>query len=78
MILTTSNVSGNVDLAFVDRADIKQYIGPPGPQAVYTILLSCIVELCRVGLIAGGDAPCVFALICPINHQKFELFDNFK
>jgi len=45
--------SGNVDLAFVDRADIKQYIGPPGPAAIYTILLSCIVELCRVRLVIG-------------------------
>ncbi|KAL5272689.1 hypothetical protein ACHWQZ_G000769 [Mnemiopsis leidyi] len=54
LILTTSNVSGNVDLAFVDRADIKQYIGPPGPAAIYTILLSCLRELCRVGLINGS------------------------
>ncbi|XP_063692353.1 pachytene checkpoint protein 2 homolog [Bolinopsis microptera] len=54
LILTTSNVSGNVDLAFVDRADIKQYIGPPGPAAIYTILLSCLTELCRVALINGS------------------------
>ncbi|CAM9370228.1 unnamed protein product [Laminaria digitata] len=29
LILTTSNVSEAIDLAFVDRADIKQYIGLP-------------------------------------------------
>ena len=54
MILTTSNVSGNVDLAFVDRADIKQYIGPPSVAAVYTIFHSCLNELSRVGLICGN------------------------
>ena len=27
LILTTSNITGAIDLAFVDRADIKQYIG---------------------------------------------------
>ena len=27
LILTTSNITGSIDLAFVDRADIKQFIG---------------------------------------------------
>ncbi len=40
------------DLAFVDRADIKQYIGPPPPKAIYTILASCLGELMRAGIIA--------------------------
>lgn len=30
LILCTSNLTGAIDLAFVDRADIKQYIGFPG------------------------------------------------
>lgn len=51
LILTTSNVTGAIDLAFVDRADIKQYIGPPTPAAVYTIYRSCIAELMKVGII---------------------------
>ena len=33
MVLTTSNITQAIDLAFVDRADIKAYIGPPTPQA---------------------------------------------
>ncbi|XP_065065358.1 pachytene checkpoint protein 2 homolog [Rhopilema esculentum] len=45
IILTTSNITGAIDLAFVDRADIKQYIGPPSVNAIYTIYLSCIREL---------------------------------
>ena len=40
-----------LDLAFVDRADIKQYIGHPSTRAIYMILKSCIEELMRVELI---------------------------
>ena len=50
IILTTSNITGAIDLAFVDRADIKQYIGPPSSSAIYGIYLSCIQELMRVSL----------------------------
>ena len=32
LVLTTSNITGAIDLAFVDRADIKAYVGPPGLQ----------------------------------------------
>lgn len=33
MVLTTSNITEAIDLAFVDRADIKAYIGPPSLHA---------------------------------------------
>ncbi|XP_046843692.1 pachytene checkpoint protein 2 homolog [Xenia sp. Carnegie-2017] len=49
IILTTSNITGAIDVAFVDRADIKQYIGPPSAKAIYKIYHSCIKELVRVG-----------------------------
>lgn len=39
------------DSAFIDRADIKQYIGLPPVQAVYWILLGCLRELMRSGII---------------------------
>jgi SpoVK/Ycf46/Vps4 family AAA+-type ATPase len=52
IILTTSNVTGAIDLAFVDRADIKQYIGPPNLRARYDITSTCIYELMRVGIVA--------------------------
>jgi hypothetical protein len=35
------------DSAFVDRADIKQYIGLPPQQAIYWILCGCLTELMR-------------------------------
>lgn len=54
LILTTSNITGAIDLAFVDRADIKQYIGPPSPRAIYQIFRSCIIELMRVRASRSG------------------------
>lgn len=48
LILTTSNMTGAIDLAFVDRADIKQYIGLPNSHAIYQIYYSCLQELMRV------------------------------
>merc|ERR1719342_952586 len=51
LILTTSNITGAIDLAFVDRADIKQYVGPPSQGAIYQILHSCAKELTRTGLV---------------------------
>ncbi len=39
------------DLAFVDRADIKQFIGLPSVNARYEILRSCIQELILRGVV---------------------------
>jgi hypothetical protein len=55
LVLTTSNITEAIDLAFVDRADIKAYIGPPGLRARYEILRSAVNELHRTGLIGKGD-----------------------
>lgn len=41
------------DIAFVDRADIKAYVGPPTLQARYEILRSCLQELIRTGIISN-------------------------
>ncbi|XP_017281964.1 pachytene checkpoint protein 2 homolog [Kryptolebias marmoratus] len=51
VILTTSNVTEKIDLAFVDRADIKQYIGPPSEKGIYNIYLSCIEELMKCQIV---------------------------
>ena len=80
LVLTTSNVTGAIDLAFVDRADIKQYIGPPNQAAIYSIYYSCIQELQRQGFSSSfrkwRRGRCLFAgissllycfgLICPL------------
>ena len=48
LILTTSNVTEAIDLAFMDRADIRQYIGHPEAKAIYRIYTTCLEELMRV------------------------------
>ena len=49
-------MTGALDVAFVDRADVKVYIGPPGCAARYAILLSCVRELALRGLIAAHES----------------------
>ncbi|XP_053449653.1 pachytene checkpoint protein 2 homolog isoform X2 [Nycticebus coucang] len=51
VILTTSNITEKIDVAFVDRADIKQYIGPPSMAAIFKIYLSCLEELMKCQII---------------------------
>lgn len=50
LIFTTSNITGAIDIAFVDRADIKQYLGLPSVEAIYQIYYSCIMELIKVSI----------------------------
>jgi hypothetical protein len=40
-----------LDPAFLDRADIIQFVGNPGPKAIYSIIISCFKELMQSGLI---------------------------
>jgi pachytene checkpoint protein 2 len=54
LILTTSNITGAIDVAFVDRADIKQFIGPPGLLARYSVFRSCILELQKRRVLADS------------------------
>ncbi|NXV78338.1 PCH2 protein, partial [Atlantisia rogersi] len=51
VILTTSNITEKIDMAFVDRADIKQYIGPPSTAAIFRIYISCLEELMKCQII---------------------------
>lgn len=60
LVLTTSNVTGAIDVAFVDRADIKRRVGPPSARAAYEILRGCCAELMGRGLVAPREP--VFAL----------------
>lgn len=57
MVLTTSNITEAIDVAFVDRADIRAYLGPPSAAARYEILRSGVLELARAGLIADLSSP---------------------
>ncbi|PKA57796.1 Pachytene checkpoint protein 2 like [Apostasia shenzhenica] len=55
IIMTTSNLTSAIDIAFVDRADIKAYVGPPTLQACYEILRSCLQELLRTGILRSSQ-----------------------
>lgn len=51
LVLTTSNITGTIDMALIDRADIRQYIGYPSHNAVARILKSCIEELVKTKIL---------------------------
>ena len=56
LIFTTSNLTGSLDLAFVDRADMKKYIGLPSSRAIAQMLVGSINELIASGIVVKqGD-----------------------
>jgi hypothetical protein len=52
LLLATSNVSEAIDVAFIDRADVRLHIGHPDAAARFAILGSSFAELCRAGVAA--------------------------
>ena len=61
MILATSNITGAIDVAFLDRADIKAFLGDPNLQSRYQMLAGSLAELARVGIVAAPGEVCSFA-----------------
>ncbi|KAH9999412.1 thyroid receptor-interacting protein 13 [Russula vinacea] len=57
LVVSTSNLAKAIDSAFVDRADIVQYIDLPPPEAIYVILRSCLLELATKGVVTPIDVP---------------------
>jgi cytidylate kinase len=51
LVIATSNATEAVDDAFVDRADLKAYVGPPDARARHEILKTCVEELIRSGIV---------------------------
>lgn len=51
LVMATSNITDAIDVAFVDRADLKLFVGPPDLAARYAILESCIEELLRADIL---------------------------
>uniref|UniRef100_A0A182NQE0 ABC transporter domain-containing protein n=1 Tax=Anopheles dirus TaxID=7168 RepID=A0A182NQE0_9DIPT len=54
-ILATSNLTDSIDTAFLDRADLVQYIGNPTEQAIYEIYRMALHNLFSVGIIKTDD-----------------------
>lgn len=61
LVIATSNLTDRIDSAFLDRADVKQYIGLPNVGARYEILRGGVDELVRCGIVcaAGTEAACL-------------------
>ncbi|KAG8865286.1 hypothetical protein FRB96_000176 [Tulasnella sp. 330] len=55
LVMTTSNLADAIDTAFIDRADIVQYVGLPPQEGIYWILQSCIAELIRAQIVSPVD-----------------------
>jgi SpoVK/Ycf46/Vps4 family AAA+-type ATPase len=66
LVMATSNITNAIDDAFVDRADMKVYIGFPSTGARYHILKSAMEELMRVRLIEPKQ--------CILDYQAALLF----
>ncbi|CAI7852973.1 unnamed protein product, partial [Closterium sp. NIES-54] len=71
MVLTTSNLTHAIDLAFIDRADIKAFIGPPSLQGRYNMLHSSFCELQRVGIVDEVEGNTVY----PSTYNELMLSD---
>ncbi|PIL36790.1 transporter [Ganoderma sinense ZZ0214-1] len=57
LVMSTSNLATAIDSAFVDRADIVQYVDLPPREAIYEILRGCLVELVKKGIVSQVDVP---------------------
>ncbi|XP_034485630.1 pachytene checkpoint protein 2 homolog [Drosophila innubila] len=55
LILATSNLANSIDLAFLDRADIRQFIGLPAVPAIRSIYKSMLAELMVRGILQPED-----------------------
>lgn len=60
LVLATSNLPAAVDSAFLDRADLKRLVPPPGPRAAYHVLRGALLELAARRALAAGEP--LFAL----------------
>ncbi|XP_073976534.1 pachytene checkpoint 2 protein isoform X3 [Rhodnius prolixus] len=68
LVLTTSNISKAIDIAFIDRADLRVLIPNPSSFAIYTIYHSCIEELIKKHILVGP---------CPKRISEITEFGNF-
>ena len=60
LVLATSNITESIDVAFIDRADLKLHLPPPTPTVQARIVAASVMELLRAGVVvSGGGAPAV-------------------
>ncbi|ESN89831.1 hypothetical protein HELRODRAFT_186250 [Helobdella robusta] len=80
LILTTSNMSKVIDSAFLDRVDVKQYVGLPSKFGIYEIYFNCIQELMEKGIIEREPDILLnqSALLYLISSNSFDQLTNQK
>lgn len=76
LIITTSNLTTSIDLAYLDRADIVLYIDKPSVDAIYKIYRSAIIELAEKGIIVDDEDE--FTIDCLNSCDKLNEFLNFE
>ncbi|KAG6378471.1 AAA-domain-containing protein [Boletus reticuloceps] len=57
LVMSTSNLAKAIDSAFVDRADIIQYVDNPPREAIYEILRSSLCEFVLKGIVQEVSVP---------------------
>lgn len=81
LIITTSNLTSSIDLAFLDRADIVTFIHQPSIEAVYKIVSSAIIELADKGVIIPdrpADGRDEFNIETISSYEKFQDIQKFQ
>lgn len=78
MIMATSNLTECIDVAFLSRSDIKQYVGPPCLKARYTIFVDCINELSRAMILKMESAIMDFDSVKIFANSSSSFGDSFK
>lgn len=64
IVLTTSNLTSSIDPAFIDRADITQFIDHPSQLAISKIYISSIDALIQSDIISKSTVPENWSVAC--------------
>jgi SpoVK/Ycf46/Vps4 family AAA+-type ATPase len=76
LVLATSNFVDAIDDAFVDRADIVRYIGPPPFPGRYQILHTCVKEMIAKNLVVMPSGKLLFTFKV-LESVKFSTSENY-
>jgi SpoVK/Ycf46/Vps4 family AAA+-type ATPase len=69
LVLATSNLTGSIDLAFMDRTDLLQYVGLPPPAAIQKMLESAVQELVARDVVRGEGGPAGLEEVAALCHR---------
>ncbi|KAL0949586.1 hypothetical protein HGRIS_009635 [Hohenbuehelia grisea] len=77
LVMSTSNLVKAIDCAFVDRADIVQYVDLPSREAIYEILRTSLMEIISKGIVTHATVPTLKeALVFELSAPSGKLFPS--